>query len=59
MRSVLEEEEEEEVKLSELTFADDVALVTNNTKEAQIILAVIEKYAAEENVSIVFYMKKS
>jgi hypothetical protein len=40
MRSVLEEEkEEEEVKLSELVFADDVALVTNNTKEAQIILA--------------------
>jgi hypothetical protein len=30
-----------------LAFADNVALVTNNTKKAQIILAAIGKYAAE------------
>jgi hypothetical protein len=30
-----------------MTFAEDLALVTNNTKEAQILLAAIEKYAAE------------
>jgi hypothetical protein len=43
---------EEEIKLSELVLADNAALVTNNTKEAQILLAAIEKYAAEVGLFI-------
>ena len=33
------------MKISELAFADDVALVTNTTTEAQILLHAVESYA--------------
>ena len=38
---------EAEVKICDLDFADDVALLTNSISDAQILLTAVEKYAAE------------
>jgi hypothetical protein len=46
-----------EIKISDLSFADDIALLANNIDDSQTLLLVVEKYGAE--VGLVLNAKKT